>query len=95
MTSALYPCLQQIDLARTEALVADTQIPEVDPEVVGRDVRLLIAVYGDRVDVVSVCVRVDLAGNSSDNVILVGHPWQAKVLTERRRWYGSLAIAMV
>lgn len=40
----------------TEAPVGDFQVPEVDAEVVCRQVRGVVAVDGDGVDVVGVCV---------------------------------------
>lgn len=46
----------------TEALIRDLQVPQVDPEVVGRQIRLLVAVHRYGVDVVSVGVGEDAAG---------------------------------
>lgn len=40
----------------TEAAVGDVQIPEVDPEVIGWHVGLIVGVDGDGVDVISVSV---------------------------------------
>lgn len=40
----------------TEAAVGDLQVPQVDAQVVGGQVRLVVAVYRDGVDVVSVSV---------------------------------------
>lgn len=64
---------------RTEAPVANIQVPKVDPQVVCRDVRLLVRVDRDRVDVVCVCVRVYLARDGRDDVVLLLHARQAEV----------------
>lgn len=58
----------------TEALVANIQIPQVDPEIIGRDVSLLVRVDGYRVYVVRMSVSVDFARNRGNDVILHGHP---------------------
>jgi hypothetical protein len=57
----------------TETLITDVQIPEVDPEVICGDVRLLVGINGDGVDVISVCVGVNFPWHGSDDVILVLH----------------------
>ena len=44
------------ELKDTEAAVSDAQVPQIDAEVVGREVCLAVAVDGDRVDVVGVSV---------------------------------------
>ncbi len=58
---------------RTEALVADIEVPEVDPKVISRYVSFTIRVDRYRVDMVSVGVRVHFSRHSSDNVILDSH----------------------
>jgi len=57
----------------TEALVADVQIPEVDSQIISRDVRFLVRVDRDGVNVVGMSVRVDLSRDGGDNVILLRH----------------------
>lgn len=57
----------------TEALVADVQVPQVNPQIICRDVRLPIRVDADRVDVVSVCVGVHLSRHSSGDAVVCGH----------------------
>lgn len=64
---------------RTEALVADVEIPEVDAEVVGGDVGFLVRVDGDGVYVVCVGVGVDFAGDGGDDVVLLLHAGEAEV----------------
>ena len=44
------------ELKDTEAAVGDSQVPQIDAEVVGREVCLAVAVDGDRVDMVGVSV---------------------------------------
>mmetsp|Transcript_50687 Transcript_50687/g.162253 ORF Transcript_50687/g.162253 Transcript_50687/m.162253 type:complete len:260 (+) Transcript_50687:121-900(+) len=46
----------RLNVHNVEALVADLQVPEVHPQVVRGDVRLVVAVHCDRVDVVDVRV---------------------------------------
>lgn len=40
----------------TEAAVIDAEVPQVDPQVIGRQVSLTVAVDADGVDVIRVCV---------------------------------------
>lgn len=61
--------------ALTETLVAGIEVPEIDAKVVGGDVRLLIRVHGDGMNVVGMGVRVNLPGNGSDDIVLLYHPW--------------------
>lgn len=63
----------------TEALVAGIEVPEIDAEVIGRYVSLLIRVDGDGMNVVGVGVRVNLSGNGSDDVVLLDHPRQLQM----------------
>ena len=48
-----------LDVDDVEGLVGDLHVPEVDAEVVGREVRLAVRVDTDRVDVVGVRVGED------------------------------------
>ena len=48
-----------LDVDDVEALVGDLHVPEVDPEVVGGEIRLTVRVDGDAVDVVGVRVGED------------------------------------
>lgn len=57
----------------TKAPIADVQVPQVYPEVVGRDECFLVGVNGDRVNMVGVCVGVDFAGYGGDDVVLHVH----------------------
>ena len=58
---------------RTEALVTDVQIPEVDTQIVCGNVCLLIGINGDRMDMISMCVGVNFARYGGDDVVLVLH----------------------
>lgn len=60
----------------TKALVADIEVPQVDTQVIGGDVRLGIRVDRDRVDVVSVSVGIDLSGHSGHNRVVVCELWK-------------------
>jgi hypothetical protein len=64
----------------TEALVADVQVPQINAQVISRDVSLLVGVDRNRVYVVRVGVRVDFAGDGGDDAVLVGHAREAEVL---------------
>ena len=64
---------QMIKKKLTETLITDVQIPEVDAQVVCGNVRLLIGINGDRMDMISMCVGVDFARYSGDNVVLMLH----------------------
>lgn len=82
----------QRECPRTEALVADVQVPEIDAQVVCRDIGFAIRVDRDRVDVVGMGVGVDFAWHGGDNGIVVSQLWQS----ERCARNGSmLSIAMV
>ena len=68
--------IYEADTQRTEAPVADLQVPKVDPKVIGRNVRLLIGI--DRYGVYVVCMRVgvDLPWHSRGNLVLWCHAGQ-------------------
>ena len=51
----------RLDVDNVEGLVGDLHVPQVDAEVVGREVRLAVRVHADRVDVVGVRVGEDAA----------------------------------
>lgn len=48
-----------MDKQDTEASVGEVQVPQIDPEVIGRQIRLVVTVDGDGVDVVGVSVGVN------------------------------------
>lgn len=64
---------------RTETLVTDVEVPEVDAEIIGRDVRFTVGVDGDGVDVISMGVGIDLAGDGGNDLVLCLHPRKAEV----------------
>ena len=74
-----YPFGLYYEEALTEAPVTNIEVPKVDPEVVGRDIRLLVRIYGDGVDMICVCVRVHLAGYCSNDVVLLRHAGKSQV----------------
>lgn len=51
-----------LDVYDVERLIRDFHMPQIDPEIVGREVRLPVAVHADGVDVVGVGVSEDPAG---------------------------------
>ena len=66
--------------ALTEAAVADVQIPEVNPEVIRGDERLLVGIDRDRVDVIRMCIRVYFPRYSSNDVVLQVRARKSQVL---------------
>jgi len=68
-TAACLPALRGL----TKALVADVQVPQVDPQIICRDVRLPVRVDADRVDVVSVRIGVHFARDRSGDAVVRGH----------------------
>lgn len=58
----------------TETLVTDIEIPQIDSQIVGGNVCLLIWVDRDGVYMISMCICVDFAGYSSNDIFLMGHP---------------------
>ena len=61
----------------TEALVCSLQVPKVQSEVIGREVRAVVAVDRDGVDVVGVCVGEHPPGHGLNGDIILhfdGHP---------------------
>lgn len=64
---------------RTETLVADVEVPQIDSQVISAHVCLSIAVDTDRVDVVCMCVGVNLAGHCCHDRVVIGHSWQPEI----------------
>lgn len=62
-----------INTPLTEALVTYIHVPEIYTQIVGRDISFTVGVYGNRINMVCVCVWINLAGNSGHNVVLSGH----------------------
>ena len=65
--------MEQLDQKRTEALVADTQIPQVDTEIVRGNVGFLVGIDGDRVDVVCMRISVDFPRDGGNDIVLLYH----------------------
>lgn len=64
----------------TEATVADIQVPEVNSQVIRRDIRFLVRVDGYRMDVISMSIRVHFAWDGRDNVVLLLHAGESEML---------------
>lgn len=71
-------------IALTETLVADVEVPEIDSQVVGRHVCFAVAIDADRVDMVGVRVCVHFPRHSRHDVVVERHARQAQVW--RLRW---------
>lgn len=82
----------QREYPHTEALIANVEVPEVDAQVVCRNVSFAIRVDRDRVDVVSMGIGVDFAWHGGDNSIVVSQLWQSEGCARNR---SMLSIAMV
>lgn len=63
------------EMVLTEALIADIKIPKVNPQIVGRYVRLAVRVDGDWIDMISMRIRIDFPWDGSNNVILTDDGW--------------------
>lgn len=59
---------------RTKAPIADVKIPEVNPQIVCRDVSLLVRIDGYGVDMVGVSIRIHFTRHGRDDVVLLLHP---------------------
>ena len=56
---------------RTKGLIGDIQVPEIDTEVVGRNISLQVRVDRDRMDVICVRIGVYFPRHSSNNIVLL------------------------
>ena len=72
---------------RTETAVADLQVPQIDPQIVRRDIRLLVRIHGYRVYVVCMGIGVNFARDSGNNIVLLLHSGQSKVGGSCRSWH--------
>lgn len=61
--------------ALTETLIAYIQVPQVDPQIVGRNIGFLIRVDRDGVYVICMGIGVYFTWHSCDYVILLDHAW--------------------
>ena len=66
----------RLDIDNVETLVRDIQVPEVDSQVISRDISLSIRVDRYRINMVGMCVLIGLARYSSSNGIMVNKCWQ-------------------
>lgn len=75
LTPVSFPQTQWTDSTRglTEALIADVQVPQVDSQVICRDVCLTIRVHGYRVDVISVSIGIDLSRDGRGDRVVGSH----------------------
>ena len=49
----------------TEALITDIKIPQVDPQIIGRDICLLIGIDRYRIDMICVSIGIYFSRNGS------------------------------
>lgn len=72
--------IRRLDIDDVEALVLNVQVPEVYPQIIGRDKRLPIAVHRDAVDVVGVRVGVRSAWHGGNNRIVMRKAWKLQIV---------------
>jgi hypothetical protein len=70
--SSVYAQTEAVKL--TETLVADVEIPQVDPQIVRRDVRLLIGIDRYRIDMVCVSIGIYFSRDGSGDRVMDLHP---------------------
>lgn len=63
----------------TKTLVASIEVPEVNAQIVRRNVRFLVRVDRDGMDVVGVGVGINFPGYSGYDIVLLGHARQPQV----------------
>lgn len=59
----------------TETLVADVEIPKINPQIVSGYIRLAVRINGNGVDVISMCIRINFPWDRGDDVILTNDRW--------------------
>ena len=64
-------CIHRSSGIPTEALVGDAKVPQVDSQIIRRNICLAIRVDGDGVDVICMRIGVDLSGSRRNDVILL------------------------
>lgn len=80
---------------RTEALVADVEIPKVDPQIVSRYVCFLVRIDRDGMYMIGVGIRIHLSRHGSDNVVLQSHARQSQMTLYRWRRKRALSIMVI
>lgn len=71
--------IRRLDIDDIEALVLDVEVPEIYPQIIRGDESLAIAIDGNAVDVVGVCVRIDPSGYGGDDGVMMGHTREFEV----------------
>lgn len=79
----------------TKALIADTEVPEVDAEIIGRDVSFLVRIDGYGMDMVCMGIGVDLAGKGGDDILLEHHAREFEVSPQAGWWQRTLTLVVV
>lgn len=85
----------RLDVDDVEALVGYLQVPQVEPEVVRRQVRLLVRVDRYRVDVVGVSVGKDPTGRRLHHQIHRFDRWHPQRADRRRITYAPIVFPRV
>lgn len=80
---------------RTETLIANVQVPQVDTKVVRRNVCFLVRIDRYGMDVVRMRIRVDLPRYSCDDVVLRRHTWKFQAVRSCRWWQLALTIKVI
>jgi hypothetical protein len=68
-----------LDVDDVETLVLNIQIPQVDAQVVTADVSLTVAIDGDAVDMIRVCIGIGPPWDRRDDRIVMCQAWEFQV----------------
>ena len=66
--------VRRLDIDDVEALILNIKVPQVHAQIVATDECFPVAVDGDTVDVIGVCISVRPPGNGGHDGIMVCHP---------------------
>lgn len=68
-----------LDVDNVEALVLNVQVPKIDAQVVTTDVSLTVAIDGNTVDMVCMCISICPSWDRRDNRIMMCQAWELQV----------------
>lgn len=85
----------RLDVDDVEALVGDLQVPQIKPEVVRREVRLLVRVDRYRVDVVGVSIGKNPTGRGLHHQIHWLYRWHPQRADRQRITYAAVVLPRV
>ena len=68
----------RLDVDNVEALILNVEVPQVYSKIIATDEGLAVAVDGDTVNVICMCVCIRPPRHGSDDGIVVGEAWQSQ-----------------